>query len=52
MSITIGLIADGRIRTDGFVARTINLNDLPGMIDSLASRRVEAIKILVDPSEG
>ncbi len=52
MSITIGLIADGRIRTDGFVARTIRLNDLPGMIDSLASRRVEAIKILVDPSEG
>lgn len=52
MAIAASLIEDGRIKTDGFIAGMVMLDELPGMIDSLANREVDAIKILVDPSGG
>ena len=52
MAITADLIAQGRISTAGFVDDTIDLDALPGVIDELASRRRQAIKILVDPTGG
>lgn len=52
MAIAAGLVADGRIRTVELVASTITLDDLPKTIEDLASKRTDAIKILVDPSAG
>jgi (R,R)-butanediol dehydrogenase/meso-butanediol dehydrogenase/diacetyl reductase len=52
MSIAAELIADGRIRTEALIAGTITLDELPGMVDDLAHRRIEAVKMLVDPSAG
>lgn len=50
MAIAAGLVDDGRIRTRELIADTINLDDLPATIDDLANRRLDAIKILVDPT--
>jgi len=52
MAITANLVADGRISTEGLVAGTIALDELPTMVDDLAHRRVDAIKMLVDPTAG
>ncbi len=52
MSIAAGLISDGRIRTSELTGQTITLDALPTTIDDLATRRVDAVKILVDPSGG
>ncbi len=42
----------GRLRIDGFVAGTVTLDELPTTIDDLANRRIDAVKLLVDPSAG
>jgi (R,R)-butanediol dehydrogenase/meso-butanediol dehydrogenase/diacetyl reductase len=52
MSIAAGFIDDGRIRTRELVASTITLDDLPTMVDDLANRRSDAVKVLVDPTAG
>lgn len=52
MSIAAGFIDDGRIRTRELVASTITLDDLPAMVDDLANRRTDAVKVLVDPTAG
>lgn len=52
MAITAGLVADGRIRTTELVAATITLDDLPVMIEDLATHRSSAVKVLVDPTAG
>lgn len=52
MAIAAELIARGRVRTRELVAATIGLDELPATIDDLATRRLEAIKVLVDPSKG
>jgi threonine dehydrogenase-like Zn-dependent dehydrogenase len=52
MAITAELFATGRIRTDGIVTGTVTLDKLPSTIDDLANRRVDAVKILVDPTAG
>lgn len=52
MAMTAKLIAQGRIKTDGMVAGTVNLDELPGAVDDLANKRVDAIKLLVDPTAG
>jgi threonine dehydrogenase-like Zn-dependent dehydrogenase len=52
MAITAKLIAEGRIITDGMIAGTVTLDELPDAIDDLANKRVDAIKLLVDPTAG
>lgn len=52
MAITARFVADGRIKTTELVAATITLDELPATVDALAGRRLDAIKILVDPSAG
>ncbi|MEZ5232431.1 MAG: zinc-binding dehydrogenase [Acidimicrobiales bacterium] len=52
MRIVGDLIADGRIRTSPLHNGTIALDALGQTIDDLANRRVDAIKILVDPTAG
>jgi (R,R)-butanediol dehydrogenase/meso-butanediol dehydrogenase/diacetyl reductase len=52
MSIAANLIGDGRIRTRELVADIIDLDTLPTTIDELATRKLDAIKILVDPTAG
>ena len=52
MAITAGLVADGRIATDDMIGGTITLDDLPATFEGLATRRIDAIKLLVDPTAG
>jgi (R,R)-butanediol dehydrogenase/meso-butanediol dehydrogenase/diacetyl reductase len=52
MAICADLIARGRIVTDGFVAGSIDLDALPATVDDLANRRIETVKLLVDPTAG
>lgn len=52
MTICAGLVADGRISTEGFVDGTVDLDGLPSTIEDLAARRTQAIKLLVDPTAG
>ncbi|MGI9597369.1 MAG: zinc-dependent alcohol dehydrogenase [Acidimicrobiales bacterium] len=52
MAICAQLIADGRLATDGFVAETVQLDDLGSTIDGMAGGDLGAVKILVDPSAG
>lgn len=52
MATTANMVAEGRIRTDGMIADTIVLDELPNKVDDLANRRVDAIKVLVDPTAG
>ena len=52
MAICTDLVAAGRLQTRPFVAGTITLDDLPTMIEDMANRRTDAIKILVDPTAG
>ncbi len=47
-----GLIADGRLSVRQLHDATIGLDDLGRTIEDLAHRRVDAVKILVDPSGG
>lgn len=52
MASTAQLVAGGRIKTDGMVAGTVTLDQLPGTVDDMANRRLDAIKMLVDPTAG
>ena len=52
MAICADLVARGRIETGGFVAGTLDLDALPATIDDLANRRIDAVKLLVDPTGG
>jgi (R,R)-butanediol dehydrogenase/meso-butanediol dehydrogenase/diacetyl reductase len=52
MRIVGGLIADGRLKVRPLHERTITLDDLGGTIDDLANRRLDAVKVLVDPTAG
>jgi 2-desacetyl-2-hydroxyethyl bacteriochlorophyllide A dehydrogenase len=52
MAIAADLVATGRIRTRELIATTITLDELPTTVDDLAARRLDAIKILVDPGTG
>jgi threonine dehydrogenase-like Zn-dependent dehydrogenase len=52
MGIVAGLIADGRLPVDKLADATITLEQLPQTIDDLANRRLDAVKVLVDPRAG
>jgi len=52
MAICTELVAGGRLITDGFVAGTISLDDLPTAVDDIANRRRDVVKLMVDPSAG
>ncbi|MCC6434505.1 MAG: zinc-binding dehydrogenase [Acidimicrobiales bacterium] len=52
MRIIGGLIEDGRLVTRPLHHSTITLDDLGKTIDDLANRRIDAVKILVDPTAG
>jgi threonine dehydrogenase-like Zn-dependent dehydrogenase len=52
MAITAKLVAQGRINTDGMIAGTVTLDELADTVDDLANKRVDAIKLLVDPTAG
>jgi (R,R)-butanediol dehydrogenase/meso-butanediol dehydrogenase/diacetyl reductase len=52
MAITATLVAEGRINTDGMIAGTVTLDELADTVDDLANKRVDAIKLLVDPTAG
>jgi len=52
LAVCADLVAAGRIRTDGFVASTVTLDELPSTFDAVACRQVDAVKILVDPTAG
>lgn len=52
MRITGGLIADGRLRVAELHDQTITLDQLGDTIVGLAERRIDAVKVLVDPTAG
>jgi len=52
MAIVGGLIADGRLKVAELVDATITLDQLGQTIDDLANRRLQAVKVLVDPTAG
>ena len=52
MAIAAGLVADGRIATRELVGATIGLDELAATVDGLAERRIDTVKILVDPTGG
>jgi 2-desacetyl-2-hydroxyethyl bacteriochlorophyllide A dehydrogenase len=52
MAIVGGLLADGRLAVRPLHDRTITLDSLGQTIDDLANRRLDAVKILVDPTAG
>lgn len=52
MRITADLIADGRLRVSELHDATVTLDELGSTIEDLASRRLDAVKVLVDPTAG
>lgn len=52
MRIVGGLIADGRLSVRPLQHSVITLDQLGQTIDDLANRRLDAVKILVDPTAG
>ncbi len=52
MAVCADLMASGRITTDGLVAGTVALDELPATIEAMANGENDAVKILVDPSAG
>ncbi|MDH3303290.1 MAG: zinc-binding dehydrogenase [Acidimicrobiia bacterium] len=52
MAVAARLVANGRIRTDGMITGTVTLDELPSTIEGLAERRLDAVKLLVDPTAG
>ena len=52
MRIVGGLIADGRLRVRPLHEQTVTLDALGQTIDDLANRRIDAVKVLVDPTAG
>jgi threonine dehydrogenase-like Zn-dependent dehydrogenase len=52
MAIVAGLIADGRLQVSLLHDGTLTLDELGGAIDDLANRRIDAVKLLVDPTAG
>lgn len=46
------LLATGRISPRGFVEDTIDLDAMPTTIDDMANRRINPVKVLVDPTAG
>lgn len=46
------LIVDGRLQADRLHEDTIELDALPAMIEAMASREVDSLKVLVDPTAG
>jgi threonine dehydrogenase-like Zn-dependent dehydrogenase len=52
MGIVAGLIADGRLPVKQLHDATITLDQWPATIDDLANRRLDAVKVLVDPTAG
>ena len=52
MGIVAGLIADGRLPAKKLHDATITLDQWPQTIEDLANRRLDAVKILVDPTAG
>ncbi|MFN0090511.1 MAG: zinc-binding dehydrogenase [Acidimicrobiales bacterium] len=52
MGIAAGLVADGRLRVGELHDATITLDELGATIDDLANRRLDAVKVLVDPTAG
>jgi (R,R)-butanediol dehydrogenase/meso-butanediol dehydrogenase/diacetyl reductase len=52
MAICADLITSGRLITDGMVSRCVTLDELPATVDDLANRRIDVVKVLVDPTAG
>ena len=52
MAVAAGLVADGRLLTRELVGATITLDELATTVDDLAERRIDTVKILVDPTGG
>ena len=52
MKATSGMIADGRLSVTPLRDTVIDLDSLGSTIDDLAERRIDAVKILVDPTAG
>ena len=50
MAITAELLATDRIATDGIVTGTVTLDELPSTVADLATGRLDAVKVLVDPT--
>ena len=50
MATTAELLGTGRIGTDGIVTGTVTLDELPSTVADLATGRLDAIKVLVDPT--
>jgi len=46
------MILDGRLSVSPLRNNTIDLDSLGTTIDDLAERRIDAVKILVDPTAG
>ena len=47
-----GLIVDGRLGVEPLHQATVDLDGLPATIEALASRELDALKVLVDPTAG
>jgi hypothetical protein len=52
MKATSNMIADGRLLVTPLRDIVIDLDSLGSTIDDLAERRIDAVKILVDPTAG
>jgi (R,R)-butanediol dehydrogenase / meso-butanediol dehydrogenase / diacetyl reductase len=52
MDTVAGLVADGRIAAEALHDGTVTLDELGATIEDLAHRRLDAVKILVDPTGG
>ena len=52
MKATANMILDGRLSVSPLRNNTIDLDSLGTTIDDLAERRIDAVKILVDPTAG
>ena len=52
MKATSKMVADGRLLVAPLHDAVIDLDALGSTIDDLAERRIDAVKILVDPSAG
>ena len=52
MRATANMILDGRLSVEPLRDDIIDLDALGATIDDLAERRIDAVKILVDPTAG